>query len=208
MGWRSNDPATPADRNVVALRVVRPLLLEALRANDPAAATRLFDLHVDTIEKAVHGVLGPDVEAEDVVQEAFLIALRDIARFRGEQRQLGAWIRGIAVRLALKKIRWRKARRWLSRSGSDALDGLPATADPQAAVALRRAYAVLDTLPASERAAFGLRMIEGLSLPEVAAALGVSLATAKRRLVRARQRFHGRAAKDPLLRDWMREVER
>ena len=113
-----------------------------------------------------------------------------------------AWVRGIAVRLALKKIRWRRTRRWLGMEGTAVVTDLQAVADTSTQAALGRAYALLERLPAVERAAFGMRFIEGMKIEEVAQALGVSLATAKRRLQSARERFAKLAAGDALLRDW------
>ncbi len=199
---RSTQPAEVASPRVVRLHPTRSLL-PGLRAGEPAAAAALFDRHVAQIERAVQGVLGLDPEVEDVVQDAFVAALRGIGGFRGEERALGAWVRGIAVRLALKKIRWRRTRQWFRRQGTEALPALHGVTDTGTQAALGRAYALLDQLPALERAAFGLRLIEGMRLEEVAEALGVSLATAKRRIKRARERFGRLAAEDALLQDWL-----
>ena len=185
----------------VPLRPMTPLL-PGLRSGDTQAAAQLFDRHVAQIERAVQGVLGPDPDVEDLVQDAFVAALRGIAGFRGDEDTLGPWIRAIAVRMALKKIRWRRTRRWIGWLGTDAVIELRGVADTDTEATLLRAYAVLDRLPAMERAAFGLRFIEGMRLEEVADALGVSLATAKRRLVTARERFSRLASGDALLRDW------
>jgi RNA polymerase sigma-70 factor (ECF subfamily) len=186
---------------VVPLRPLGPLL-PGLRAGEPSAAAQLFDRHAAQVERAVQGVLGLDPEVEDVVQDAFVAALRGIDGFRGEEGALGAWVRGIAVRLALKKIRWRRTRRWLGMEGTAVVTDLQGVADTGTQAALGRAYALLERLPAVERAAFGMRFIEGMQLDEVAQALGVSLATAKRRLQAARERFGKLAAGDALLRDW------
>lgn len=197
----STAPSSAA--SVLPLRPVAPRpLLARLRAGESAAVAELFDRHVGAVERAVHGVMGPDPEVEDLVQDAFVAAMRGIEGFRGDERTLGAWVRGIAVRLALKKIRWRRTRRWLSWQGTDEVPTLHAMTDTDTQAALRRAYALLDRLPAVERAAFGLRFLEGMQLEEVADALGVSLATAKRRIRKARERFAGLAAGDALLRDW------
>jgi RNA polymerase sigma-70 factor (ECF subfamily) len=59
----------------------------------------------------------------------------------------------------------------------------------------------LTTLPADDRIAFALRVMEGMELLEVAEACRVSLATAKRRIARAQRRFAELVARDP----WLRE---
>jgi len=76
-------------------------------------------------------------------------------------------------------------------------------ASDEATEALRRTYLVLDRLPREERIAFALRTIEGMKLEEVADACGVSLATAKRRLARAEQRFLELCRADAVLREWL-----
>jgi len=58
---------------------------------------------------------------------------------------------------------------------------------------------VLDRLSAADRAAFVLRHVEELELVDVAGALRVSLATAKRRLQRVTRRVFAMAASDPAL---------
>lgn len=195
-------PSQHPPANVLHLPTVPPLATR-LKDGAPGAAAELFDRHAAAVERAVQGVLGFDADVEDVVQDAFVAALRGVAAFRGESSALGAWVRGIAVRLALKKLRWRRTWRWLGRRGSDELHGLYAATDTETQAALVRVYAVLERLPALERAAFGLRFVEGLQLTEVAEALGISLATTKRRLLDARARFERLAATDSLLREWI-----
>jgi RNA polymerase sigma-70 factor (ECF subfamily) len=64
---------------------------------------------------------------------------------------------------------------------------------------LRRTYALLDAIPADERIAFALRYVDGMELTEAAAACGCSLATVKRRISRAEQKFVELARGDALL---------
>jgi RNA polymerase sigma-70 factor (ECF subfamily) len=95
----------------------------------------------------------------------------------------------------------------LSQRGTEEIAQLVGVSDTDTRAALARAHALLDRLPALERAAFGLRFFEGMRLPEVAEVLEVSLSTAKRRLRRARERFARLAARDALLSDWLGEED-
>ena len=70
---------------------------------------------------------------------------------------------------------------------------------------MRPVQVVLDRLPDDDRIAFALRFLEGLELTEVAAACQVSLATIKRRLARAEERFRREAAREPALGRWLEE---
>ena len=76
--------------------------------------------------------------------------------------------------------------------------------DAEAVYALREAYRILDTLPEGERLAFTLRFVESMALNEVADACQISLATTKRRIQRAQEKFMAVAADHPVLSDWMK----
>src|SRR5207247_1154637 len=72
-----------------------------------------------------------------------------------------------------------------------------ADASPESRNAMCETYAILAQLPDEERVAFSLRMIDQMELADVASALGVSLATVKRLLRRAQDRFIAIAKRYP-----------
>jgi RNA polymerase sigma-70 factor (ECF subfamily) len=78
-------------------------------------------------------------------------------------------------------------------------DEAGAGADAEAREALGRLYTLLDRLDDRSRMLFVLRYVEGLELTDVAAALGMSLATLKRNLAKVSARVHAMAAGDPVL---------
>jgi RNA polymerase sigma-70 factor (ECF subfamily) len=102
---------------------------------------------------------------------------------------------GIAVRRAYEHRRARKRLPVELTTEPEAPSG-----DPVAALEVRRVYALLEQLDEDDRAAFVLRRLDGMELTETADACGVSLATIKRRISRAEERFRALAAADPLLR--------
>jgi RNA polymerase sigma-70 factor (ECF subfamily) len=140
--------------------------------------------------------------AEDVVQETFLSAFRQIERFE-PRPSLAAWLNTIALRTASKAASRQRARPKTSldapvaRAGSagDTWDGDPLaladpdpTADPQAAVEaadLRREVGVaIAALPFKYRSAVVLRHVMGLDYAEAARALDIPLNTFKSHLLR------------------------
>jgi RNA polymerase sigma-70 factor (ECF subfamily) len=180
-------------------------LLAGLRAGERGAQAAFFDRHVAGVEHILFRLLGPDSELEDFVQETFILALTCIDSFRGDEAALPGWLRAVAVRTAHKRIRARMTRRrWGLRMRDVGLD-LPESLAPQVHAALTRAHAALDTLDAGDRTAFVLRFVEGLELTECAQACGVSLATVKRRIARARAQVHRIAERDALLQSWLGE---
>ncbi len=66
-----------------------------------------------------------------------------------------------------------------------------------------RFYQLLDRFNTRDRMAFVLRFIEGMSLIEVSEALGVSISTTKRSLLRVRRRLFEHVQRDPLLSDYV-----
>lgn len=181
-------------------------LVEQLRAGNRAAIAVLFDRYADVVERVLVRVLGIDPEIPDLVQDVFMHALLGAASYRGEASSLQAWVTRIAVKRAQKVIRRRTTRRWLGLSHPVVVPEPAATTDPELQTTLARAYAVLERMPMRERIPFALRFLDGMALAEVAEACELSLATTKRRLVRARGRFTALAARDSILCDWIGEV--
>ena len=104
------------------------------------------------------------------------------------------------MRVARSELRRRRLHRWLGLTDTGVLPDAEAQGDdPEAREALARLYAVLDRLDDEARLAFTLRHAEGLPLAEVATALGLSLATTKRRLTRAAARISAMIAGDAVL---------
>ena len=201
------EPATPLPRagTVRALPFVGSdeALCEGLRAHQPAAVAALCDRYSRMVLRLLARVLGSDDELADLHHDVFVRAIRAAHTVR-QPGSLQGWLGTIAVNVARARLKERARRRWLLLLPSDQV---PEAEAPQPSSetteALRRTYRLLDRLPREERIAFALRTIEGMKLEEVAAACGVSLATAKRRLQRAERRFLELARADAVLREWL-----
>ena len=217
----SHAPAPPttvpvadrAPRGVVrTLPIVRDdaSLVEGLRSGEPWARAALFDRYAPQVERILRRILGNDrhTEMADVIHDVFVQALASIDRLRDPSALLG-WMQTIAAHTAYRTIRARRARRWLCFwEPANVPEVQVSDVDPEVSEACRRTYAVLDRLPADERVAFALRFIDGMELAQVAAVCEVSLATIKRRLSRAEQRFAAAARRDEVLVKWLQEGDR
>ena len=170
-------------------------LMEANAARDAAQADTRCDLErllADSAPLAYRvalGVLRNPAEAEDVSQEALLRAyrrfhvLRDVQRFRG-------WLVRISFRLALDRLRALRSRtdretRWAQPDRQPP----PQSAEQLAALSQfqERLGRALDELPDGQRLVMLLTAIEGHSVDETAAILGVPAGTVKSRLFKARK---------------------
>ncbi|WP_437948145.1 RNA polymerase sigma factor [Sorangium sp. So ce296] len=126
-------------------------------------------------------VLGPGADTEDITQEVFVRVFSRVSGLR-DPTALGSFVFSVTVRILKWELRRSRVRRILQLSDTADLPEHPVEpADSEAREALGRLYAILDTLSADDRTAFVLRYMEGMSLPEIAEAVGVSLATVKRR---------------------------
>ena len=199
-----------ADRPPRLMRVVPPgvdpgdddaALVDAVRARLPRAAGRLWDRHSGMVRRILRRILGPSVDVEDAVQDAFLRLFRDLDSLR-DPSALRSFLIGITLHVAKSELRRRRAKRWLLLSDDGVLTEPESTGDAQRLeqrAALARLYRLLDKLGAERRSVFVLRFIEGLDLTELSAVLGCSLATTKRRVADAARRVCLLAASDPLL---------
>lgn len=162
------------------------------RTSSPAAVQRLeamVKLHFDVVWRSLRRLGVPDGSVDDAAQQVFMVAARKLETIEAGGEK--PYLMGIAVRVA-SDARRTQARR---REVSDDLAGDPV--DPQASpedlVDQKRARQLLDRvlsmMPMDLRAAFTLFEIEGMSVPEVATALGIPGGTAASRLRRAREEF-------------------
>lgn len=190
---------TPASRQPgsSAAELEDDLSLARRCALELKAREELFRLHAPLVFRLARRLLGNTADAEDVVQDVFIDVFASIARYRGEA-PLRSWIYRIAVRRALRQRR-RPAPVPLGLTGGEhtATDGV-ATLDGRAL--LQRVTALLAQLSADRRAIFILHEVEGFSLPEASALLGISLTAAKKRVWRARRELERLARGDPALR--------
>jgi len=193
-----NDEWGPVERGAFASEEA---FLAALRSGDRLAAEELCVRHLDGVRGVLRSVLGTDSEMEDVVQEVVTRALDGASRFRGSSEQLRGWFTAIAVNTARELIRKRsRFHRWFSFASTETVELVPAhLASVEEIRAVRKTYSVLDSLSTDDRIAFVLRIIEQMTMDQVAEATEVSLSTAKRRVERARRRFELVAKRDPTL---------
>ncbi len=159
-------------------------LISGCIRKDYKAQKQLFNLYKDAMYTVAFRMLNDSEEANDVLQEVFIQVYRDIDKFRQEST-LGAWIKTIAVRSSLRKIRER------SRTGfnsyADFADNEPVIW-PSWINSNDLEKAIL-SLPDGYRVVFLLVEVEGFSHKEVAEMLEMPVGTSKIRLFRAKQQL-------------------
>jgi RNA polymerase sigma-70 factor, ECF subfamily len=174
-------------------------LVEALRREEPDAAERLVERYGDRVYRLAMRITGLKEDAEEAAQDALWTIARKVNMFKGESA-FGSWIYRITANAAYQKLRTRRQKSpeialddvlpsldgdgrhfepmddWSNRVDEQALQG-------ELRGVLQQA---IDGLPADYRTALVLHDVEGLSNPDIAAALGISLPAVKSRVHRSR----------------------
>lgn len=176
-----------------ALQTAAPTTLsdEEVVARVLAGDTSLFEIlmrrYNQRLFRVARGILADDAEAEDVMQEAYLRAFRELAGFRGEAL-FSTWLTRIACHEALARMR--KRRRLVPIAGGEPPEPPAETHGPDREVENRELKDVLrqavEALPDPLRTVFCLREVEGLSTEETADALGLTVENVRVRLHRAK----------------------
>lgn len=188
---------TGAGSSAGANRDADGALLARILAGDTRAFDELMRKYNRRLYRVARSILRDDMEAEDALQDAYLLAYRALPTFRGDAA-LGTWLTRIVMNAALG--RQRKTGR-LAEVITLGLDTMPdeidrATEPPEdagqpersalRAEARRLIEARIDELPELFRTVFVLRALEELNVEETAAMLGIPEATVRTRYFRAR----------------------
>ncbi len=172
---------------------------------DGNAFQSLVERHSKYVFHVAYRLTGSSQDAEDVVQETFLKAYRQLSRFEA-RADFRTWLHRITVNCSIDYIRARRSRE-IGQDVSDLEDA--AAADPTAGAAPSpdrlamsgqindRVREALEGLTKMERAAFMLRHVEGRPIREVAAALGLKTEATKNSIFRAVRKM--RAALEPFV---------
>jgi RNA polymerase sigma-70 factor (ECF subfamily) len=154
-------------------------LVERAQQGDDVAFAELVDLDGDTCYAIAYRILRDAERAQDAVQQAFLLAWRELPRLRDPER-FSPWLYRLLVNACYEELR--RHRRWVTRIRMLPVDG-PSEPDSTVSVddrdALDRAFR---RLTPEHRAVFVLHHHTGLPLAEIADVVGVPVGTVKSRL--------------------------
>lgn len=170
----------------------RVAVLEAGAGNTDAFRA-LVERHSRSVFRLAWRVTGNEQDAEDIVQETFLRAYRQLGSFESRSN-FATWLYRIAVNCSLDvmrgRARWRTVQDGREETNGDLLTSLPARDPWPDRLALSgelrsKVMEALGDLSPIERTAFVLRHCEEVSMEEIGRALGVNINAAKHSVFRA-----------------------
>ena len=176
-------------------------LIARCRRNDQQAFELLVERYAGRILNLAHRMVGDAMQAEDLMQDTFLSAWRNLPQFRAEAR-FSTWLYRIATNKCTDWLRSHRKRDEIRDGGEDGPDLNNLVVDPtnpeqelsrkQVAQSLEQA---LQDLPVLYREPFVLKHVEGLSYEEISEILNAGPDALKMRVYKARVRLRAQLAR-------------
>lgn len=170
-------------------------LIDALKSGDEQAFKSIVDAYQDMVYNTCLAIVKNEADAEDLAQEVFVQVFQSISSFKGESK-LSTWIYRIATTKSLDHERKKKRKkrfgfvRSIFGDDSEIIVHPPDFNHPGVALDKKESAAILfrflDKLPETQKIAFILNKVEGLSYQEVSEVLNVSVSATESLLHRAK----------------------
>jgi RNA polymerase sigma-70 factor (ECF subfamily) len=174
------------------------------QGGDNEAFSELIERHQATCKRLAYSVFKDKQDAEDEAQNAFWKAYEHLGQFQRDAK-FSTWLNRIVLNQCLMRLRKDKRARFLyldeGVAGEEVarLDLPDEGATPEVALAQSEIGQVLETeirrIPPMLREVFVMRDVQAMPMPDVADKLGISIAAAKSRLLRARLELRSRMEK-------------
>jgi len=166
-------------------RAAERALVAQAKNNDYGAYEQLYKMHVGRVYALCVRLCNDRDMAEDLSQEAFVLAWRKLSSFRGDSA-FGSWLYRIATNTALSYLRKQKPFQYSVDIDETEEEAIPE--DIGAQMGLEQA---IGKLPDGARAVFVLYSLEGHTHDEIASMLNIAQGSSKAQLHRARQLLQG-----------------
>lgn len=165
--------------------------VERVRSGDTAAFQKIVDASSARLVRLAARMLGSVVDAEDVVQEAYVKAYRALMSGEFDGRaNVSTWLYRIVTNQAIDAMRGRARRPKPTDTADESMSDL---ASAEQKLALAELSDWMSELPPDQRAALVLKAVEGLTSPEIAEVLQCSEGAVEQRLVRGRAALRKRS---------------
>lgn len=166
-------------------------LIERCRKGEREAQEQLYRQYYKAMYNVSFRLLNNQVEAEDVMQEAFLTAFLKIHGYRGTV-SFGSWLKRIVINKSIDMLRMRKMQleEIDENTGTEAELDTDYKGDEQdTSAAILKIKEAVKALPDGFRIVLSLFFFEGYDHSEIAQILGITESTSRSQLVRAKKKL-------------------
>lgn len=194
MGAASNISETVLDQKMenvdAAFRNIHQDLIDGCIAGDQKAQFQVYKLYYKAMFNTSLRIVNDTMEAEDVMQEAFLSAFEKINSYSGAV-SFGAWLKRIVVNRSLDALAKRKAVFEDIENHTGLRDDSPEDSNyrEELEAKVEEVKAAIEELPEGYRVILSLYLIEGYDHDEIAEMLRISSSTSRSQLSRAKQKL-------------------
>ena len=171
-------------------RIQHQELLEACKKGDNLAQMKIYRLYYKPMYHVALRILGDQMEAEDVMQESFLTAFRNLGSV-DLSTSFGGWLKRIVVNRSLDTLRKRK-------NEVELMDDIPDEIQPQSIYQpdedtveekISKVRRAMERLPEKYRIVLNLSLFEGYDHEEIGQILGVTASTSRAQVSRGKQKL-------------------
>jgi len=161
-------------------------LIKRCREGDQEAYFRLYKLYARSMYNVGYRIVNNADEAQDVLQEAFISAFKNLEFYRGDAT-FGAWLKRIVVHKAINYLKKRRMERLPEDDNWDISQEVDEEGEfPHPVESVRNA---IEKLPDGYRAVLSLYLIEGYDHGEISEILGITESTSKSQFNRSKKRL-------------------
>lgn len=159
-------------------------LIDRCRMGDREAHFRLYKLYSRAMYNVGYRITGNEEDAEDVLQEAFVSAFKNLESYRGDAT-FGAWLKRIVVNKSINVIK-RRRENVIAQEEEFDIPVEEAETDYKPELSVDKVRKCIEMLPDGYRTVLSLYLLEGYDHEEIAGIIGVTESTSKSQLNRAK----------------------
>ena len=168
------------------IRFTHKTLVEQCKAGNSSSQFELYGLYVDAMYNVGMRFLGSKEEAEDIVQDSFVDAFKNLNNFKYDS-SFGAWLKRIVINKSINRLKTKRVPVVpMDAHEYHLADEAPIQADP---VDIKKVKSGITKLPDGYRQIINLYLIEGYDHVEIGEILGISTNTSKSQYHRAKKKL-------------------
>ncbi len=162
-------------------------IIDRCQAGDKKAYGELYQLYSKAMFNVCLRMVNNQQEAEDILQEAFVGAFKNLRNYRSEST-FGAWLKRIVINKTLNHIKKRKLELFPLEDNTDRIEEDVNQLDEESTFNIHKIKKAIELLPDGYRMVFSLYVVEGYDHGEIASIMNITESTSKSQYNRAKKK--------------------